>query len=92
MFMFCSQVQEFEHSRPERAAWAEWLVSAQNEIPADQYRNYQADSFQLAMRYINSRHMGPMWTGGPQQPTASAQAAFQPQMPQMPPPPNTATA
>lgn len=38
--------------RPERAAWADWLVSIQSEIPENLYRQYQADSFALAMRLV----------------------------------------
>lgn len=41
--------------RPERAAWADWLVSIQSEISENLYRQYQADSFALAMRYISGQ-------------------------------------
>lgn len=50
--MFCSQLQAFQTStaahKMERTACAEWLVSVQSEIPEARYREYQADSFNLA--------------------------------------------
>lgn len=79
MLMFCSQVQAMREAsqKPDSAAWADWLVSIQSEIPENLYRQYQADTFALAMRYIS----------GQVQPTPQPQPQPQPQplaQPQLP--------
>jgi len=50
----------------ERRAWANWLISAMGDIPEHHFRQYQAESFQLVMRYVDQ-----------QQPQLFSQQSFQ---------------
>lgn len=76
--LFIFSVLQFSSAaqgRCERDAWGEWLLSVQREIPPQQWRVFQKQTFRLAMNCMSGQQPSASnsqpWTQTPPQPPAA---------------------